>query len=43
MKDNNLLSNNYVYIEFGAGRGRLTHEVASYNNDHSAHILLGIN
>jgi hypothetical protein len=42
MKDRNLLNENYVYIEFGAGRGRFTHEVATFNKDLSAHILLGI-
>ena len=35
-----LLSKKFVYIEYGAGKGHLSHEIAVRNNDESAHILL---
>ncbi len=35
-----LLNEKYVYLEYGAGKGHLSHKIAVQNNDKSAHILL---
>lgn len=40
MKSYNLINENYIYVEFGAGRGNFSHYIALENNDKSSHILL---
>lgn len=40
MKSYNLINENYIYVEFGAGRGNFSHFIALENNDKSNHILL---
>jgi hypothetical protein len=35
MKENNLLNEKYVYVEFGAGKGLLSHLVADSNQEYN--------
>lgn len=40
MQKYNILQQNNIYIEFGAGKGNLSHEIATHNKNQSGHLLL---
>lgn len=40
MKNFLLINKELIYLEYGAGKGHLSHQIAVCNNDQSAHILL---
>lgn len=40
MKNEGLLDKKYSYIEYGAGKGRLSHQIAESYEGHGCHVLI---
>ena len=40
MENFGIMNKDYIYLEYGAGKGNLSHQIAVRNNDKSAHILI---
>jgi tRNA:m4X modification enzyme len=43
MKEHNLINSNFAYIEYGAGKGRFSHQIAEtlkYMNSTAVHVLI---